>query len=243
MKLNLIGFHHIKGKHMGDWIACAIAHLLEQESHFTADNVSNNHPFNSSYTALYQPTVLAQPKEALIPCFPHVINLCAQVAIKSINGGTVNNEGNGNDYMNAPPNLALHSLMLLAKVCCIITAIQALGQYMEAFNALVLHGNEMNWWIGDDVDGTPKQLKPLTKAMKGTIPKFKDMKKFALTLEEWNKVDGIIKVLQYLHKVQIVMANQKLPVLAAAIPTFEQFMSKWERAAKHYDELSEPIDA
>ncbi|KAG6853706.1 hypothetical protein H0H87_008356 [Tephrocybe sp. NHM501043] len=160
--------------------------------------------------------------------------------------------------------------MLLAKVCCIITAIQALGQCMEAFDVLVLYRNEMNWWIGDDSDSTPKQLKvqrflkdvstqwdstyqmlicfsysrlPLTKAMKGTISEFKDMKKFALTLDEWDKVDGMIKVLQYPYEVQMVMANQKLPILVAAIPAFEQFISKWECAAKHYNELSEPIDA
>ncbi|KAG6843091.1 hypothetical protein H0H87_007884, partial [Tephrocybe sp. NHM501043] len=81
---------------------------------------------------------------------------------------------------------------------------------------------------------------PLTKAIKGTISEFKDMKKFALTLDEWDKVDGMIK---YLHEVQMVMANQKLPILVAAIPAFERFMSKWEYAAKHYNELSEPIDA
>ncbi|KAG6843346.1 hypothetical protein H0H87_005604, partial [Tephrocybe sp. NHM501043] len=67
MKSNFIGFHHIKGKHMGDQIAHAIAHLLEW------------------------------------------------AAIKSMNGGTVDKEGDGNDCMNAPPNLALHSLTLLAK--------------------------------------------------------------------------------------------------------------------------------
>ncbi len=47
------------------------------------------------------------------------------------------------------------------------------------------------------------------------------------------------------HKVQQIMSNERLPILAGVIPSFEMFMSKWEQLVQtpeqsHLKDLVQP---
>jgi hypothetical protein len=44
------------------------------------------------------------------------------------------------------------------------------------------------------------------------------------------------------HQVQMVLSNDKTPVLAGVIPTFEIFLSKWEKLAKNKPHLKPWIE-
>ncbi|KAG6810443.1 hypothetical protein H0H92_011837 [Tricholoma furcatifolium] len=266
-------FHLVNGKHTGERIANAVAHLLEHASYFTADNASNNVTFDTSFTAKYCTALTDKPKEALIPCFPHIINLCSQAAIKAANIPD-SNDSDGEDTAdeNDPQNSTHHPKMLLAKIRRIISFICNSGQCIEAFEHLIRMGNTSGSWTEEDRHGNNVtiELKVLKLLLDVTTrwdscyemllrffyyeqvfitiwtrhhTVFKDMKHLALAEGEWDCIQQLITILKYPHAVQMVMANQKLPVLAMGIPAFEQFMTSWESAAAKHPELVAPIKA
>lgn len=47
---------------------------------------------------------------------------------------------------------------------------------------------------------------------------------------------------QYPHEVQVMLAGEKMPILAGVIPVFEVFMTKWENLIKKKPALKPYIE-
>lgn len=109
LKVALLGFHRLRGSHTGNRLArivymlleragildkassnciimiCFLIHVNAQAGLFTMDNAKNNDTFIRAFAALMQKNNIPwfeNPDHARLMCFPHVINLASEEAIK-----------------------------------------------------------------------------------------------------------------------------------------------------------------
>ncbi|KAJ8579265.1 hypothetical protein M405DRAFT_848339, partial [Rhizopogon salebrosus TDB-379] len=80
LKAGLIAFHCIPGSHTGEM------------GHFTLDNAGNNQTaLNEVSSQLIDRGIDFDPINHRIPCFPHIINLCAQRIINMFSSADFSN--------------------------------------------------------------------------------------------------------------------------------------------------------
>ncbi|KAN0114259.1 Ribonuclease H-like domain containing protein [Russula decolorans] len=65
---------------------------------------------------------------------------------------------------------------------------------------------------------------------------------YKLTDLDWELLDALYAVLAVPHMVQQIMSAESMPVLSGAVPSFEIFMTRWEKLRSKFPELKPLVD-
>ncbi|KIM87797.1 hypothetical protein PILCRDRAFT_63268, partial [Piloderma croceum F 1598] len=74
------------------------------------------------------------------------------------------------------------------------------------------------------------------------LPNHNDLAKYKITPQEWVVMQDIEVILSVCCNMHQVMPGERTPILSGAIPSFEQFMTRWERLHENKPHLAQFID-
>ena len=159
LKMTLIAFHHIDGKHDDEKIARIVMNLLDRAEmtlkvrvneavitmhisnvllkvrHFTMDNAANKGTMMQALVRLLEKRDIDfDPVNCKIMCFTHIINLTCEQVMQNIDKMA---HGNGDDQSDDGSIMWAHN---------IVRAIQGLGKRRDEFNKVTTNGNCHGWF-------------------------------------------------------------------------------------------------
>ncbi|THH23039.1 hypothetical protein EUX98_g8138 [Antrodiella citrinella] len=179
LKSALLAFHPVFGSHTGKNLAELVLQLVKRAGisddkigHFTTDSAANNLTMMEEMEKTLldperSPHLNFNHKHNRVPCFAHIVNICAQHTITSIEEtqfdeiekkldiedvDIINESVEYDDYAVAV------SSGILARARALVTAIRASGQRKDAFRETIIDGNARGLFVESfyDDDGELK---------------------------------------------------------------------------------------
>ncbi|KAF8264009.1 hypothetical protein EI94DRAFT_1594796 [Lactarius quietus] len=160
-----------------------------------------------------------------------------------------------------------HQRNPIALAHVVVRAIWGSGLRREAFNKTINIGDEKFWW-GNDEYNRPIQLGKLQllrdvhtwwdsvykmlqrlRMLHPAVDNFlalhnnSDLSLYKISPREWSKLEEIEFVLSRPHNIFHLLSTETVPALLRTLPTFEVFMSSWEKVSSkepHFASLIKP---
>ncbi|KIM83096.1 hypothetical protein PILCRDRAFT_69854, partial [Piloderma croceum F 1598] len=187
--------------------------------------------------------------ETRIMCFPYIINICSQHVISKFTNIELANATKATPVILAPNNATRQSfdnavsrdpIALGRNTVCVL---RSSGQRRDTFDDIIKDGNDKGW-LGKT--GNPPvniQLRPL-QLLRDVVDHFlalpinRELADYRLTDMEWSVLEDFEVILEIPHTVQQIMSNESTPILAGTIPSFELFMTSWERLTEMHERMA-----
>ncbi|OBZ73092.1 Zinc finger BED domain-containing protein 4 [Grifola frondosa] len=253
LKAALIAFHRLYGKHNSQNLAKVVLKLLDRAGitvkigHITLDNAGNNGTLLEELAELLKNRDIPfDAKENHIMCFLHIINICSTHVIEEVTNlayADAADEFVANFPASHPDQQTFEQALARDPIALgreIVRTLRASGQRRDQFDELITQGNIKKWFIS----GIPPQVVQLRhlqllrdikmrwdSAIDHYIFTYK-LDSIKLTPKEWEVLQNIEFVLSVPHTVQQVMSGERTPILSGTIPSFEMFMTRWEKLGK-----------
>ncbi|KZV66296.1 hypothetical protein PENSPDRAFT_585511 [Peniophora sp. CONT] len=190
-------------------------------------------------------------------CFPHVVNIAVQTALKALSTNIVSFldiYDLDSDYADVLMSDVVQRVRTLVHFC------RSSSIRREGFLAVIAEGNKRHWW-GTDANGNPKELDPLqllrdvdtrwssTYLMIDRVLYLLPASNFSFPYKlsppciseiEARVLRDIHSILKVFHGVQQGLSYEHTPTLSSVIPTYELLL---ERLRTMRDELPHLIGA
>ncbi|KAN0118276.1 Ribonuclease H-like domain containing protein [Russula decolorans] len=152
----------------------------------------------------------------------------------------------------------------IKRACRIVRIVRSSDQRKQAFKKVINTGNHSGWFRSHDNEVIELPDLELLRDVKTrwdsvycmierllvlrpAIDFFFSMKvhgltEYKLTDLDWELLDALYAVLAVPHMVQQIMSAESMPVLSGAVPSFEIFMTRWEKLRSKFPELKPLVD-
>ncbi|GBC53601.2 ribonuclease H-like protein [Rhizophagus irregularis DAOM 181602=DAOM 197198] len=247
LKCTTLDFCILSGPHTGINLSSKFLESLEDFGIATkilavaCDNASNMDVMLDKISqSLAKKSITFDPKNQRVRCFAHVINLAAKKLIDNLQVPLLYEDENSFEEAEDTEDNLKDTIYKLRKV---IVKIRASSQRREKFKQQCIAANMVPLELIPDVstrwNSTEIMLEralTLKQPLHNTASADKDLKKYILLEEEWERILEIRGILQHYKKCTDLSVSQQYPTLSYTIPMYNFLLDKLE---DEYDKRKE----